>query len=184
MKKVLTLLLILVMTLSMAACGGSTGEAGEIKDSLNLLETVWASYGEEELFPVGGGDSANMNWEGPGKFDVSVVDELTATFAVDADMAAQLDDAATLMHAMMANNFACGVYHVADEANVDGFADALYANLKAVRWMCGQPDVLAIYTVDGYVIGVYGLTDLVDTFEGHLQDAYASVEVVYSEAIA
>lgn len=189
MKKLLTMLLVVMMALSVAACGGNSesggqADAGEITDALEILTTVWGSYEEAEVFPVAGGDSANANWEGPAKFDLKAADELEANFGVPADLVEQVDDAATMMHAMMANNFAVGAYHLTDGANADDFATALKDALLAKQWLCGQPEKVMIFTVGDYVVSVYGLGDLLDAFETKLTTAYPAAKLAWEENIA
>lgn len=188
MKKLLALLLAAVMALSVVACGSTnneeSGEAVAIKDALEVLTTVWGTYEETELFPVAGGDAENVSWEGPAKFNVAATEELEATYGVTADLAANVDDAATMMHAMMMNNFALGAYHLTDAAKMDEFTNTLKTNLLEKQWLCGQPEKVIVITLGEYVIAGYGLADLIDTFEAKLTAAYPAATVVCEENIA
>lgn len=199
MKKLLAVVLAAVMAFGVVACGGntekkeSTTPATETTettettpvaaDALEILTTVWGSYEEADKFPVGGGDAENMSQEGPAKFNVAAVEELEATFGVSADLAAQIDDAATMMHAMMANNFAMGVYHLTDASAVDTFATTLKDALLAKQWLCGQPEKVMIITIGDYVVAGYGLNDLIETFKNKVTGAYTSATVVAEESI-
>jgi hypothetical protein len=190
MKKLLALVLAAVMTLSVVACGSTennnSGNNGNvaITDALEVLTTVWGTYGEADLFPVAGGDAEHANWEGPAKFDLAATEELEATYCVTADIAANVDDAATMMHAMMINNFALGVYHLTDSAKMDEFTSTLKTNLLEKQWMCGQPEKFIVITVGEYVVAGYGLAQLIDTFEAKLTESYSSATVVCEENIA
>lgn len=189
MKKLLTVLLVTIMALSVAACGGNSGNGGqadapEITDTLELLNTVWGTYEEAEVFPVAGGDTANVNWEGPAKFDVTAAEELEGNYGVTADLAGQIDDAATMMHAMMANNFAAGVFHLTDPTAADDFTATLKDALLAKQWLCGQPEKIMIFTVGDYVVSVYGAGDLLDTFKEKLTTAYPAASLAWEENIA
>ena len=66
MKKTITILLTLILTLSLAACAAkqpaADSSAVEIPDAKTLLDTVWARYSEDDKFPAMGGDFA-------GKYD-------------------------------------------------------------------------------------------------------------------
>ena len=73
MKKLFALLLAAVMALSLVACGGndtktdepSGDQAAEITSALNLLETVWNDYSDDEKFSVvGGGPDAEQMVDG------------------------------------------------------------------------------------------------------------------------
>ena len=71
MKKVFALLLTAALLLALAACGtkaptnDSTNQPSDtaetVSDPLELLETVWASYTEDEEFPAAGGDMTEEN---------------------------------------------------------------------------------------------------------------------------
>ena len=188
MKKLLALVLAAVMTLSVVACGSTGNDNGnngnvQITDALEVLTTVWGTYGEADLFPVAGGDAEHANWEGPAKFDLAATEELEATYCVTADIAANVDDAATMMHAMMMNNFTFGVYHLTDASNMEAFTNTVKEDLLAKQWMCGQPEKVMIITVGDYVVSVYGLTDLLDTFTEKLTAEYPSASVVCEEGL-
>ena len=187
MKKLLALLLAAVMTVSVVACGSKGNDAQtdapEITDALEILTTVWGSYEEADLFPVGGGDSANLNFEGPAKFDVAAVEELDVTLGLPADLAGQIDDAASMMNAMMANNFTAGVYHLTDASTAEDFTATLKDALLAKQWMCGMPEKVVIITVGDYVVSVFGLAETLDTFTEYLTAAYPSATVVCEEGL-
>ncbi len=183
MRKILALMLALVMAFGMVACGGNNETKVEVPESaLVLLETVWNSYAEEEKFFVMGGDASeeNMKDGAPGKFNVA--DEgLTYTLLVPADQVANVTDAASMVHAMMPNNFTCGAFRVSD---AKAFAQAMHTAISSNQWMCGMPEHLLIATLgDEYVITAFGLADLMSTFESKLTAAYSGVEIVNSEAI-
>ena len=192
MKKLLALLLAAVMTVSVVACGSKEGNnenngennAPAITDALEILTTVWGSYAEADLFPVAGGDAEHANWEGPAKFELAAAEELTANYGVNADLIAQIDDAATMMHAMMMNNFAFGVYHLTDASNMENFTNTVKEDLLAKQWMCGQPEKVMIITVGDYVVAGYGLADLCETFKTNLTAQYTTATVVCEENIA
>ena len=203
MKKRSLILLLAVMMLTLVACG-KTQESGKqessaaessveesvqepavtIADALELLNTVWANYDDANKFPVGGGDSANLNFEGPGKFDAANSEELDVTLGFPADKVAQIDDAASMMNAMMANNFTAGVYHVTDKAAVQEIAAAMKENILARHWMCGMPEKMVIIAVDDYLISAFGLGELIDTFQTEIQEAYEIADVLFEESIS
>ena len=187
MKKLLALLLAATMMISVVACGSKANEeadAPQIADALEILTTVWGTYEEAEMFPVGGGDSENLNWEGPGKFNVAAVEELDVTLGLPADLAGQIDDAASMMNAMMANNFTAGVYHLTDASTAEDFTATLKDALLAKQWMCGMPEKVVIITVGDYVVAGYGLADLCETFKTNLTTQYTTATVVCEENIA
>ena len=72
MKKILALVLAMIMVLSFAACGNNATEepSGEtevtVGSALEILETVWGQFGEDEKFFTMGGDYDNMVDNAPG----------------------------------------------------------------------------------------------------------------------
>ena len=192
MKKILPILLAAVLILSLAACGGNKtekpNEAGEgtVKSSLELLTTVWSSYGDDEKFPAAGGDMSeeNMSMDGPGKFGVADAAMLDSTLGFPEASAAKLDDAASLVHMMNANTFTCGVFHVKDSADIADVCAAVKDNIMQRQWICGFPDKLVIVTVDGYIVSFFGENEIVDTFKTKLTAAYTSAETICEEPIA
>ena len=211
MKK-LAVMVVTCMLLSVVGCGNknstdNSGNAGEttgtqsleqsngdseilenevvIGDALEILTTVWGSYAEADKFPVAGGDSTNQNFEGPAAFDAANAEELDVTLGFPVAQVEQIDDAASMMNAMMANNFTAGVYHVKAENkdDVEAVATAIKDNLAAKQWMCGMPEKMVIIVVDDYVVSAFGLGDTIDTFKTKVLESYENGYVLYEEVI-
>ena len=200
MKKKITLILALAMVMSMVACGQKTptetnapetqapettaAPAVEVPASaLEILENVWALFGDAEKFPVMGGDYETMVPDAPGAVNVATPDFMVGTLLVPETEAANVTDAAALVHGMMLNNFTCGVFRVNGDAAA--FADAMYGKISTNPWMCGMPEKMVIAVIGGeYVLAVFGVNDAVNPFETKLAEAYADADVKYSEAIA
>ena len=194
MKKLFAMILALAMVLSLAACGGApaaettetpTTEANVVvpANALEILENVWALFGDDEKFPVMGGDYEAMVDGAPGAVNVATPDFLVGTLLVPETEAANVTDAAALVHAMMLNNFTCGVFHVSGDAAA--FAAAMYGKISTNPWMCGMPEKMVIAVVGGeYVLAMFGVNDAVNPFETKLAEAYPDANVKYSEAIA
>ena len=70
MKKLIAVALCLVMVMAMfAGCGKDKDAEMEVPgSSLEILENVWALYGEDEKFPVMGGDMVNIVDGAPGAY--------------------------------------------------------------------------------------------------------------------
>ena len=213
MKKKIALLLLTVMAISLVGCGekdttenndtvvednivddatDSTDNTGNedtdntvsFEGAEGVLNAIWATYEEENMFAAGGGDSQNMVMDGPGKFDVTNTEELDATLGFPTDYADKIDDAASLMHMMNANTFTGGVYHVANTDDVSAVCDALKENIMNRQWMCGFPETLIIVTVDdNYVISAFGNGQIIETFKNKISGVYANATVVYEESL-
>lgn len=183
MKKIVSLALAMLLVLSLAACGSKNSGAGDVSDALTLLNTVWATYSEEEKFPVSGGDYDHPVDDAPGAFDISNADNMDYMLGFPGPSVANLVDAASLMHMMNANTFTCGALRAANADEVEGLAQDMRDAIQSKQWMCGFPDKLVVFTYDRYVVALYGNEDLVNTFRDKLAAAYGNAVVAYDEAI-
>ncbi len=193
MKKLSALLLALCLLLSLCACTAEKDtpkptdppQAPVADSALALLETVWNAYPEADKFAVVGGDFSeeNMTQDAPGKYSVDDAAALESTFALPAAQAAQIDDAASLVHMMNANTFTCGAFHLKSSGERSTFADALKTAVLGRQWMCGFPETLLIIAAGDYVVSVFGNDELIQTFKAQFTAAYASAEVLTEEAI-
>ena len=195
MKKIIAMLLAVMLVASVAACGNKT-EGGDTTpatteakvqvpaSALEILDTVWASYADDEKFPVfGGNQNENANMEGPGKFDITDTDGLSYLLLVPAEQIANIDDAASLTHGMMTNNFNCGVYHVTGDAKA--FAEAMKTAVTGNQWMCGMPEKVLVTVIGGeYVLVAYGIGDAINPFQAKVAAAYTAAEQLYFEDLA
>ena len=196
MKRLTALLLAVAMVFTCVACGnggnegnGGNGGSATIKDATELLTKTWEEYknsaSEDVQFPIGGGDAENMTMDAPGKYDVSIeggAEGLTVTYCVPEDAVAKIDDVATGMHMMMSNNFTVVACHVKNAADVESVVSGIKEATLNNRWMCGMPEELLIVTVgEDYVVSVFGLSALVDTFNTALTTVYGDAVVVSVE---
>ena len=184
MKKIVSLVLAALLALSLAACGSKNNNSGDKPatptSALNILETVWNTYGEDEKFAVVGGDfsGANTREDAPGVFDLK--DRALVDSELGLPETAAVDEAASLVHMMNANTFTAAAYHATgDTAEL---AQQLRDHIMQRQWMCGSPDKLVVAVVDEYVVAAFGAEDLVDTFMTHLNGIYG-VSATYDEAI-
>ena len=205
MKKLIALLLAMVLVMGLVACGNKTPDAPVADEPVNdtpiqdepsqdepvvtgpataveLLETVWALYGDDEKFPVFGGDGLNMVDGAPGAY--TDMEALQSQLLVAPEQQANVTEVASLFHGMMLNNFTCGAFKLAEGVDAAAFADMMKEAVTTNRWMCGFPEKYMIAVVGEYVVMVFGLNDAVNPFEAKLTEAYPQTEVKYSEAIA
>lgn len=209
MKKLIALLLALCMVMALAACGNKETEkeentntntntnSGEDKalasSALEILETIWNDYAEDDQFAVTGGDPQThyekmeedenyMPPNAPGVYNLEYAEELTYTLLIPAEQLENIDEAATMTHMMLANNFSCGAFHV--NGDVSAFANAVKETVMNNQWMCGQPETLIIVSFGGgYVMMAYGIADAMDPFVEHMNTVYAGAEVLVEESL-
>lgn len=162
----------------------SAGDSNGESDANALLTTVWGSYTEDEKFSVAGGDYNHPVEDAPGAFDITDTASLSSMLVLPETAAADIDDAASLIHMMNANTFTCGAFHVTDSDKVSTVADALRDAISSRHWMCGFPDKFVIITYGQYVVSVFGNEELVNTFRDKFTAAYADAAIAYEEAIS
>ena len=167
-----------------------SGETVELayKNALEVLTTIWNSYADEEKFSVGGGDYENMVMDAPGSFNLTgeeSADSLSSMTHFPTEHFAKIDDAATMFHGMVANNFTVGAYHFTSADDMNGIVDVLKDTLKNTHWMCGFPESAVIISVPGdYLVVVYGLNDAVNPFVTNTLAAIDGAEVVGEQDLA
>ena len=154
-------------------------------DAVELLNSVWETYGEDERFAVAGGDFSeeNMTDGQAGTYGIEDTEALDATLGFPASEVSKIDAAASIMHMMNANTFTCGAYHVIDSADVDGIVESLSTNINARQWMCGFPDKLVIITEGSYVVAMFGHEEPINTFRDKLLAVYPTAVVAYEAPI-
>lgn len=163
--------------------GGDEQTSGDTP--LDILNTVWNSYTEDEKFPVAGGGMTeeNISMEGPGKYGLEDPTAIDSALGFPADSVGQIDDAASMMHMMNANTFTVGAYHV-NGTDTGTVAAAVIDNILSRQWICGFPDKLVVAAEGDCVIAFFGTNDLVDTYKAKLTAAYPSTKIISEDAIA
>ena len=191
MKKFVSVILALTLVLSLAACGGKTAQETETvpaqelpASALEILETVWAEYAEEEKFPIIGGSMAAPVDNAPGSFDLAD-ENITYNLLIPAEQLANVTEAASMIHMMNANTFTCAAFKLADGVTAANFGAAMKDAVLGNQWMCGFPDSLLIRAFgDSYVVVAFGVNDAMTPFEAHLSAAYPGMQTIASETIS
>ena len=192
MKKLISLALVLAMALCvLAGCGapaanegGASSETAAPASALEVLETIWALYGDDEMFPVIGGNMEAPVDGAPGNYDMAYAENLTFNLVVPAEELGNVTEAATMIHMMNANTFTAGVVKLADGVDVDAFAATMHDALVNNHWMCGMPEHMVIANMGGnYLLVAFGVNDAMTPFQAHLTEAYAGVTPIYSESM-
>lgn len=192
MKKLLIALLMVTMSVALFGCGkddtqtpaDSSSEETVVMetDCLTIMTDVWNAFAEEEKFPAMGGDYTTMIDGAPGAFDITKTEDLAALLYVPADLADDIDEGASLLHGMNLNTFTGAALHLTDASNAESFTTALKENILGTQWMCGFPDTLVIYTVNGeYVVYAFGNVDAINSFKTNVAEVFGGNAVLVAE---
>lgn len=194
MKKIIALVLaslMLVMTLSLASCANNkkptatdspktnpattpttsvktdVPETPAYKDALELYNKIWASFTDDDKFPVGGGDPEHTSMEGPGLFDIEKnKDSFVSYTHITDDLIAMVEnDAASLMHMMNINTFSSAVVRLKDASKAETFAEEYKKAVQATHWMCGFPDTMIVVSIGDYVVIAFGNEKIIETLK-------------------
>ena len=188
MKKLIAIFLAALTALSLTACAAKSDaqpDASEIPDALTILNTVWASYSEDEKFPAAGGDysEANMTDGKPGTVGLENASDVEYLLSIPASVVAMADDGASLFHMMNGNTFTCGVLHLKDAGQLDAAAGEVKTYVMNTQWMCGFPDKLVVASAGGCLIAMFGIEEIINLFRDKLTAAYADAVVLADEPI-
>ncbi len=158
------------------------GEAVEAEGAAKVLADIWAAFPEDQKFAIAGGDMNNATMDAPGKYDITLTEDMDVALGLPASEAANIDDAASLVHMMNGNTFTGAAYHLTEGTDADTFANAIKANLADRQWMCGRPEVLMAIKYDGYVITAFGTKQNTDNFKTAAL-TLEGAEVIFEEEI-
>lgn len=191
MKKLISVLLILVMTLGIfAGCADQTNTNSGTKTNnnkenveitpLSILANTLALYTAEDV-----------------KFNVSLdmgidmeenAESLSWLVYVPEDQLENVTAAATMIHSMNVNSFTGAAIQLKEEVDAEAFATTLKDAILGTQWMCGFPEKLIVATVgENFVVVVFGLDNdeapLLTTFQTHLEEAYHDTTILFTEDI-
>ena len=210
MKKIIALLLALTVVLGLAACGNDTAKdttpattapvetteapvetteefveetmaPAATNGATDLINAIWNAVPDDNKFFAMGGDFNNIADNAAGVYGLEDQEAITATLLIPADQIANVEEAASLMHAMLANNFTCGAFKVTGDKAA--FADAMHNAVANNQWMCGMPEKMIIAEIGDYVLVCFGINDAIAPFETALNAVYADATIKYNEAI-
>ncbi len=200
MKKLISMVLAVAMVAVLfAGCGASkpaettpatsapaetTAPAMEAPASaLELLETVWRGYAEDEKFAVIGGSMAAPVDGAPGAWELTD-ENISYSLLIPAEQLPNVTEAASMIHMMNANTFTCAAFRLAEGVSAADFGAAMKDAVMNNQWMCGFPETLLIRDVAGqYVVMAFGAGDLLTAFTTHMSEAYPEAVTLVEEPI-
>lgn len=179
MKKYISMILAVTMVMALfAGCAKGGDDCTKPSDStvpgsaLEVLETVWGKYAEDEKFPaIGGGMGAPVD-NAPGSYDLAD-ENISYSLLIPAGQLANVTEAASMIHMMNSNTFTAAAYKLADGVKAEDFANAMKDAVMNNQWICGFPEALLVKGISSqYVVVVFGARELIDVFSEHMAQAF------------
>lgn len=180
--------IVLVATIGIIAVGCGKGvKKIEFTDTADVINKVVETYAEEEKFFAIGGDSENPVDNKAGLMALSDTETVNYMLHTNDDLLKEVDEVASFVHAMNANTFTSGAFKLKNAGGADAFCASLKESVLATQWMCGFPEKIVIFTVNGgdYVLYAIGNGELIENFKTKVITVCAeSATLVTDEAVA
>lgn len=180
MKRWISVLLALALTLSIAACGRKPAKVEEVP-VLEMMEKIWEGMPAEPQFPCMGGDFETAVEGKPGDF--SDREAFVYALYVPENLVDKIEACASVMHMLNSNSFTGAGYQLKDGDDVERFSKDMENALKNNRWICGIPEEYFIAALGKNVVVVFGLSEIVDGFSSSMKNAYPGTNVLYSGSL-
>jgi hypothetical protein len=180
--------IVLVVAIGAIAVGCNKGAPKiEVADSADVINKVIDTYAEDQKFASMGGDMETPVDGKAGLMKLTDTETINYMLHTNDDLVAQTDEIASFVHAMNANTFTSGSFKLKDATTADGFCTSLKDSVLATQWMCGFPEKIVIFNVNGgdYVVYAIGNGEAVDYFKTQLTTVMGeSAVLVTEEAVA
>lgn len=163
---------------------GTQGGEADTEATVQLLQSIWDKYGDDERFAAYGGAVENSVSDAPGGLDVTNAEEMTTRYLIPQEQLASVQEAASLVHMMNSNIFTGVAVKLAEGTDAKAMSAAWRDAIQSNQWICGQPDRLLMADVgEGYMVMVFGSADAIKLFSDKLTEVYPEAKVLYDEAI-
>ena len=178
----------LAVAIGVIAVGCGNGAAKmEFTDTADVINKVVDTYTEEnKFFAVGGDINAPVDGKA-GLMNLADTEVVNSMLHTNDELLADVDEVASFVHAMNANTFTSGAFKLKSAGDAETFATSLKDSVLATQWMCGFPEKIVIFNVNGgdYVVYAIGNGEAIDYFKTQLTTVMGeSAVVVTEEAVA
>lgn len=193
MKKAIIIGLISVVVIAGIVAGAvfllsaNSAPKMEFTDSADVINKVVDTYAEDQKFFSMGGDMETPVDGKAGLMNLSDTETINYMLHTTDELVAQTDEIASFVHAMNANTFTSGSFKLKDAGTADTFCASLKDSVLATQWMCGFPEKIVVFNVNGgdYVVYAIGNGEMVDYFKTQLTTVMGeSAVIVTEEAVA
>ncbi len=159
----------------------------EFTDTADVINKVVDTYSEEnKFFAIGGDMEAPVDGKA-GLMKLSDTETVNYMLHTNDELLSQVDEVASFVHAMNANTFTSGAFKLKDASGAEAFTTSLKDSVLATQWMCGVPEKIVVFTVNGgdYVVYAVGNGEAVEYFKTQLTTVMGeSAVLVTDEAVA
>ena len=159
----------------------------EFTDTADVINKVVDTYSEEnKFFAIGGDMEAPVDGKA-GLMKLSDTETVNYMLHTNDELLSQVDEVASFVHAMNANTFTSGAFKLKDASGAEAFTTSLKDSVLATQWMCGVPEKIVVFTVNGgdYVVYAVGNGEAVEYFKTQLTTVMVeSAVLVTDEAVA
>lgn len=159
----------------------------EFTDTADVINKVVDTYSEEnKFFAIGGDMEAPVDGKA-GLMKLSDTETVNYMLHTNDELLSQVDEVASFVHAMNANTFTSGAFKLKDASGAEAFTTSLKDSVLATQWMCGVPEKIVVFTVNGgdYVVYAVGNGEAVEYFKTQLTTVMGeSTVLVTDEAVA
>lgn len=159
----------------------------EFTDTADVINKVVDTYSEEnKFFAIGGDMEAPVDGKA-GLMKLSDTETVNYMLHTNDELLSQVDEVASFVHAMNANTFTSGAFKLKDASGAEAFTTSLKDSVLATQWMCGVPEKIVVFTVNGgdYVVYAVGNGETVEYFKTQLTTVMGeSAVLVTDEAVA
>ena len=180
--------IVLVVAIGAIAVGCNKGaQKIEVADSADVINKVLDTYTEDKKFASMGGDMETPVDGKAGLMKLTDTETINYMLHTNDELVAQTDEIASFVHAMNANTFTSGSFKLKDAATAESFCTSLKDSVLATQWMCGFPEKIVIFNVNGgdYVVYAIGNGEAIDYFKTQLTTVMGeSAVLVTEEAVA
>ena len=174
----------LVVAIGVIAVGCGNGAAKmEFTDTADVINKVVDTYTEEnKFFAVGGDINAPVDGKA-GLMNLADTEVVNSMLHTNDELLADVDEVASFVHAMNANTFTSGAFKLKSAGDAETFATSLKDSVLATQWMCGFPEKIVIFNVNGgdYVVYAIGNGEAIDYFKTQLTTVMGESAVVVTE---
>lgn len=189
-KKIIMSIIAVVLVVAIGAIAVGCGKGVpkfEVADSADVINKVLDTYAEDKKFASMGGDMETPVDGKAGLMKLTDTETINYMLHTNDDLVAQTDEIASYVHAMNANTFTSGSFKLKDASTADSFSSSLKDSVLATQWMCGFPEKIVIFNVNGgdYIVYAIGNGEAVDYFKTQLTTVMGeSAVLVTEEAVA